>query len=630
MVNIVVLPLIYIVKENIVMIDAIQVAGIGKNIYYDVNDKPLKYIPNINKINIFIGENNSGKSRLMRELVSSDMAKVLSNSYSREEITRNYRSQILNLINEIKKYSDYNFNIDSIKEKSNTEYFCKMQEEIDLFKDKNAPLTYPIDGYISRIQGILNGMLEELSRVGNSVQQKSIMKDSPIYIPILRGIENFNIYFDISTNREIINSISMNQNQRNALEIYKANANHIYQNKIQKAYGIKGDLIFTAENLYEDVTDKLLGKEDGRMFIKEFQDFISKQFYNGQEFTLIPQKKEGYLNVKIDKQEKPLHELGDGIKQLITILYKIYENKDSVKVFFIEEPELNLHPGFQRKLIEIFQLDIFRKHQYFITTHSNHFIDSCFDYENISIYKFTNINGSNKEFRIIYTSPNDVSLLQSLGVNNSSVFMANCTIWVEGISDKILIKKYLEKYFEHENINNYKEDINYAFVEYGGNNITHWDFESTDSIETINASGITNRSFIICDNDNDSKGKKTRKRKLKEIFKENYYELPVREIENTISKSVLDRTLLKGKNAKYKKDFKQKDYTKKNVYMGKFIDEHYDLNKKYSSVKGTGTIIRKLEFAREVSQNVIKYEDLSNQAINLCKRISKFIIDSNK
>ena len=29
------------------MIDAIQVAGIGKNIHYDVNDKPLKYIPNI-------------------------------------------------------------------------------------------------------------------------------------------------------------------------------------------------------------------------------------------------------------------------------------------------------------------------------------------------------------------------------------------------------------------------------------------------------------------------------------------------------------------------------------------------------------------------------------------------------
>lgn len=557
------------------MINAIQVAGIGENIYYDVNNLPLKYIPNVNKINIFIGENNSGKSRLMRGLVSSDMAKVLSNSYAKEKRTKNYRRQILNIINEMKNYSDYNFNIDSINKKSNTEYFCKMQEQIDIFKAKNTSLTYPIDGYVSRIQRNLDSLLEELCRVSNSVHQKSIMKDLPIYIPILRGIENFNIYFDISTNQEILNSISMNQNQRNALEIYKANANHIYQNKIQKAYGIKGDLIFTAENLYEDVTNKLLGKEEGRTFIKEFQEFIAKQFYNGQEFTLIPQKKEGYLHVKIGKQEKPLHELGDGIKQLITILYKIYENKDKSKVFFIEEPELNLHPGFQRKLMEIFQLDMFNEHQYFITIHSNHFIDSCFDYENISIYKFTNIDGANSKFRISYTSPNDVSLLQSLGVNNSSVFMANCTIWVEGISDKILIKKYLEKYFEYKNISKYKEDINYAFVEYGGNNITHWDFEPTESIETINAAGITNRSFLICDNDNDSEGKKERKRKLKKVFQNNYCELSVREIENTISKVVLDKTLFGDKEIKYKIPFEQKEYTKKDIYMGKFIDEHY-------------------------------------------------------
>lgn len=612
------------------MIDAIQVAGIGENIYYDVNNLPLKYIPNVNKINIFIGENNSGKSRLMRGLVSSDMAKILSNSYAKKERTKNYRRQILNTINEMKNYSDYDFNIDNINKKNDTEYFCEMQEKIDIYNAKNKSLTYPIDGYIARIQRNLNSLLEDLCRFSNSVQQKSIMKDLPIYIPILRGIENFNIYFDISTNRDILNSISMNQNQRNALETYKKNANHIYQNKIQKAYGIKGDLIFTAENLYEDVTNKLLGKEEGRTFIKEFQEFISMQFYNGQEFTLIPQKKEGYLHVKIGKQEKPLHELGDGIKQLITILYKIYENKNNSKVFFIEEPELNLHPGFQRKIMEIFQLEMFNKHQYFITTHSNHFIDSCFDYENISIYKFTNIDGANNKFRIAYTSPNDVSLLQSLGVNNSSVFMANCTIWVEGISDKILIKKYLEKYFEYKNISKYKEDINYAFVEYGGNNITHWDFEPTESIDTINAAGITNRSFLICDNDNDSEGKKERKRKLKKVFQNNYCELSVREIENTISKEVLDKTLFGDKEIKYKIPFEQKEYTKKDIYMGKFIDEHYSLNKKYSNSKGTGTIAKKLEFSREVAKNIENYQDLSAQAVNLCKKIVEFIEDSNK
>lgn len=607
------------------MIDAIQISGMDEDMYYDNNNLLIKYIPNINKINIFIGENNSGKSKLMRNLVSSNMAKILSNDGKESEIAI-YRREIQNDIENIKIYSNNDISIDNVK--SDAEFFCKMQDKIDIFKIENPLLEYPINNYVSKIETNLSRILEELCKI-NNMRQISIKGCSPIYIPILRGIENFNIYFDISKDKDILNSISMNQNQREALEEYKENANHIYSNKIQKAYGIDSKLIFTAEDLYSDVVNKLLGKEDGRNFIKEFQDFISKQFYNGNEFTLIPQKKEGYLHVKIGKQEKPLHELGDGIKQLITILYKIYENRDNSKVFFIEEPELNLHPGFQRKLMEIFQLEMFEKHQYFITTHSNHFIDSCFDYENISIYKFTNIDGSNQKFKITYTLPNDVSLLQSLGVNNSSVFMANCTIWVEGISDKILIKKYLEKYFEEKNINKYKEDINYAFIEYGGNNITHWDFEPTDSIDTINASGIANRSFIICDNDNDSEGKKERKRKLKKVFQNNYYELSVREIENTISKTVLDKTLFGNKEIKYKIRFEQKDYTKKNVYMGKFIDNHYNLNKKYSNSKGTGTISKKLEFSKEIAKNIETYQDLSSQAVNLCKKIVEFIEQSN-
>lgn len=322
--------------------------------------------------------------------------------------------------------------------------------------------------------------------------------------------------------------------------------------------------------------------------------------------------------------------MGDGIKQLITILYKIYENKDSEKIFFIEEPELNLHPGFQRKLMEILQLEIFDKHQFFITTHSNHFIDSCFDYDNISIYKFVNVEGSNRKFKIINSSQNDVSLLQALGVNNSSVFMANCTIWVEGISDKILIKKYLEKYFEKYGINKYREDIHYAFVEYGGNNITHWDFEATDSIDTINAIGITNRSFIICDNDNDAPYKTERKKKLESIFKDNYYELKVREIENTISKNVLDKMLFGDSEVAYKKQFNQRDYMNKKVYMGKFIDEHYKLSRKYSSAKGTGTIKDKLNFSKRIANTIENYKDLSTKAIDLCEKIAIFIEKSNK
>ena len=114
---------------------------------------------------------------------------------------------------------------------------------------------------------------------------------------------------------------------------------------------------------------------------------------------IIAQKdKETFLKIILnDPNLNPYNELYYRLdkafsdSELQRALDKIYEKRNENAVFLIEEPEINLHPGYQRKLINILQLEIFNKHQYFITTHSNHLIDSCFDYDNISIYKFINI-----------------------------------------------------------------------------------------------------------------------------------------------------------------------------------------------------------------------------------------------
>ena len=426
----------------------------------------------------------------------------------------------------------------------------------------------------------------------------------------------------------------MSESQRESLEKYKNNVKVLYTNKISKAYEIKATKkIFTAENLYDEITAKLLGKEEDRKIIKDFQEFISREFYNGDEFTIIPRLDQGYLSVKIGTEpDKALHNLGDGIKQLITLFYKIFELRNKKAVFLIEEPEINLHPGYQRKFVELLESDYFPNHQYFITTHSNHLIDSCFDYENVSIYKFVNIDKKNNTFKVINTTSKDIEILDLLGVNNSSVFLSNCTIWVEGISDKILISKYLNVYMSQKDYQ-YKEDIHYSFVEYGGNNITHWSFISTEDIETINSSGITNRSLIVCDNDND--GKKKRKEMLKSIFGEDKYcELKVREIENTISRNVLEKMLFNGEEVKYNEQYEGEEYAKKDIYMGDFIDQHYNIeNKKYSSKtsdgKGTGTIKNKLDFAKKIADNINDINDLSMQAKDLCEKIYEFIKKSN-
>ena len=132
------------------------------------------------------------------------------------------------------------------------------------------------------------------------------------------------------------------------------------------------------------------------------------------------------------------------------------------------------------------------------------------------------------------------------------------------------------------------------------------------------------------DNDNDAPYKTERKKKLESIFKDNYYELKVREIENTISKNVLDKMLFGDSEVAYKKQFNQRDYMNKKVYMGKFIDEHYKLSRKYSSAKGTGTIKDKLNFSKRIANTIENYKDLSTKAIDLCEKIAIFIEKSNK
>jgi len=615
------------------MINAIDVSLIDDTTYLnELNDK-LRILKNVKRINIFIGENNSGKSRMLRTLLKKENMPIFSESFiddNKVKSLNNYFGYIDSNVKEFNQYNDIKMELPDVSDLNDIEKYITISNYIYSLNITSETVKYNAKSSYNNIMqhlGNIKSLLTKQLTSGNPYQWFN--KLNLTYIPILRGIECFDKCYELKR-EDALKTLSMNDEQRTAMDEYKENSKSIYKNKIAKAYNIKNkDLIFTAENLYDEITSKLLGREDGRLFIRDFQEFISKEFYNGEEFTIIPSQKDEHLIVKIGEEERALHDLGDGIKQLISILYKIYEKRNETAVFLIEEPEINLHPGYQRKLINILQLEMFNKHQYFITTHSNHLIDSCFDYDNISIYKFININKRNNTFQIINTSPNDVEMLQLLGVNNSSVFMSNCTIWVEGISDKILISKYLSVYLKNKKITKYKEDIHYSFVEYGGNNVAHWAFIPNDDIETINSSGITNRSFIICDNDNNSISKAKRKEKLKAIFGKKYYELKSREIENTVNRNVLEKMLF-GDLAKVKTiiPYTGNAYADEETRMGTFIDEHYSLKKKYGKTE-TGTISCKLDFAKKISENINGIEDLSPQALKICDKIYKFIEESN-
>lgn len=194
----------------------------------------------------------------------------------------------------------------------------------------------------------------------------------------------------------------------------------------------------------------------------------------------------------------PIYDLGDGLQGLIILTFLAFTQSEHC-LFFIEEPDLYMHPGLQRALVETL-LDQPR-HQYFMTTHSNHLLDMTLDYSNMSIFLFRkNISDKKVAFTVSNVSLPDTDVLRELGVRSSSVFLTNTTIWVEGITDRRYLRTYMERYLNElessdkekfELLRTFQEDCHYSFVEYQGAQIVHWSFDAKeDGSDSIMANRV--------------------------------------------------------------------------------------------------------------------------------------------
>jgi len=285
------------------------------------------------------------------------------------------------------------------------------------------------------------------------------------------------------------------------------------------------------------------------------------------------------------------------------------------------------------------------------------------DYDNISVFNFRQIdeyttqeNNYDPKFRIKKTAPNDIELLNSLGVNNSSVFLANCTIWVEGITDVLYLRAYIDKYLkENKEENNYQEDIHYAFVTYAGSCISNWDFTDNQESDKIFADAISNNIFLIADNDNNKKTK--RDKKLTEELEERYYKTKAKEIENIMHYNLLfeiishiEETEIENRNILKEKLVQMyisqldgiQDKTKNKLYSSEKIGEYIEnlssitgiqIKQKYKNETGTLYSQKKMKFA-ELASELIKdmtYDDcMSKEVKELTEKLVGFIKENNK
>ncbi|CAA7391432.1 hypothetical protein [Chryseobacterium fistulae] len=178
--------------------------------------------------------------------------------------------------------------------------------------------------------------------------------------------------------------------------------------------------------------------------------------------------------------------------------------------------------------------------------------------------------------------------------------MANCSIWVEGISDRIYIRAFLKSYCESIKKEYLKEDIDFAFFEYAGTNLDHYLFDNNidyekqqDILKNIKAMSLSNRIFLLADSDNTQSTTKKgiRLANLEKARTNNFIPKIIRshrEIENFLPNEVWEDILIdlcnksltskpekrENINEKIKEALKEtnsKNFSKK--YIGEFLNE---------------------------------------------------------
>ncbi|MCS5699170.1 ATP-binding protein [Cyanobium sp. FGCU-52] len=360
--------------------------------------------------------------------------------------------------------------------------------------------------------------------------------------------------------------------------------------------------IFTGLGIYADMQRRLLSPiQSERDSIRASEIFLSQQFFSGVPVTLTPALHKGdagkrsvndvvYLKIG-DSKDHPIYDLGDGMQSLIICTYPIITELSDGALFFLEEPDLCMHPSLQRIFLNVLRHYHHEKgHQFFLTTHSNHLLDLLEDDQLVSIFSFSSVESAESnssggtpmpseeaeqptnQFRIRHASQRDRNTLLELGVRPSATYLANATIWVEGTSDCSYLRAYLEGFIAYlelrgdetykavaRDLKRYREDRHYAFLEYNGANLVHFDFDEAEDPNDsarqsvkINANDLCAQALVIADGDIASKA--DRVQALTKQLGDRLVLLPVKEIENLIPEAALRRQVEADRHSKQNKD----------------------------------------------------------------------------
>lgn len=246
---------------------------------------------------------------------------------------------------------------------------------------------------------------------------------------------------------------------------------------------------FSGEGIIErlaKIQNPPLQKQSDKDKFLSINKFVQNVLENETAILEIPYGRDMIL-VHMDGKTLPLESLGTGVHEVIILgaAATLLENT----VICVEEPELHLHPLLQKKLIKY--LSEKTNNQYFLTTHSAHLLDST----EAEIFHVTMTDRAS-HVDAIFSTKQKSSICNDLGYRASDILQANCIIWVEGPSDRIYLNHWIRGRKP-----DLTEGIHYSIMFYGGRLFSHLtaldEDETTERVDDFVSVRKLNRNTVI-------------------------------------------------------------------------------------------------------------------------------------